>query len=31
MAQLPFDFANLPAGGDDSPLFPFGYGLTYQD
>ncbi|MCA0454254.1 MAG: glycoside hydrolase family 3 C-terminal domain-containing protein [Chloroflexi bacterium] len=26
--QLPFDFTNLPTDGDDSPLFPFGYGLT---
>jgi beta-glucosidase len=25
--QLPFDFANLP-GGENGPLFPFGYGLT---
>jgi len=25
--QLPFDFANLPAGGCDAPLFPYGYGL----
>jgi len=24
---LPFDFANLPAGGCDAPLFPYGYGL----
>jgi beta-glucosidase len=27
-SQLPFDFANLPAEGDNAPLFPFGYGLT---
>lgn len=26
--QLPFDFANLAAEGEDAPLFPFGYGLT---
>ncbi len=25
--QLPFDFTNLATDGDDSPLFPFGYGL----
>ncbi|MCB0037259.1 MAG: glycoside hydrolase family 3 C-terminal domain-containing protein [Anaerolineales bacterium] len=31
MAQLPFDFANLPAVGCDAPLFPFGYGLTPND
>lgn len=30
MTQLPFDFTSLPAEGDDSPLFPFGYGLTYE-
>lgn len=27
MAQLPFDFANLPTEGCDAPLFPYGYGL----
>jgi beta-glucosidase len=29
--QLPFNFDNLPAEGCDAPLFPFGYGLTYED
>jgi beta-glucosidase len=29
MAQIPFDFDNLPTEGDDAPLFPFGYGLEY--
>ncbi len=29
--QLPFDFANLPAEGSDVPLFPRGFGLTYDD
>lgn len=29
--QLPFDFANLPEEGCDAPLFPFGYGLTYEN
>lgn len=28
--QLPFDFATLPTEGADAPLFPFGYGLTYN-
>lgn len=28
--QLPFDFATLPTEGPDAPLFPFGYGLTYN-
>jgi hypothetical protein len=31
MNQLPFDFANLPMEGCSSPLFPFGYGLTYAN
>ncbi len=26
--QIPFDFKNLPTEGPDSPLFPFGFGLT---
>jgi len=29
--QLPFDFANLPTEGCDAPLFPFDYGLTYEN
>ena len=29
--QLPFDFENLPETGDDAPLFPFGYGLRYEE
>lgn len=31
MAQLPFDFANLPQKGCGAPLFPFGYGLTGEE
>ena len=31
MAQLPFDFANLPASGCDAPLYSFGYGLKTSD
>lgn len=31
ISQLPFDFANLPTDGCDAPLFPFDYGLTYED
>jgi beta-glucosidase len=31
MAQLPFDFANLPANGCDAPLYPFGHGLQTGD
>lgn len=27
-SQLPFDFTNLTAAGENAPLFPFGYGLT---
>ncbi len=27
MEQIPFDFAHLPTGGPEAPLFPFGYGL----
>ncbi len=29
--QLPFDFANLPTEGCDAPLFPYDYGLTYEN
>ncbi|MGB1287894.1 MAG: glycoside hydrolase family 3 N-terminal domain-containing protein, partial [Aggregatilineales bacterium] len=28
--QLPYDFDNIPMSGCDAPLFPFGYGLTYN-
>jgi beta-glucanase (GH16 family) len=28
--QLPFDFAALPTEGCDAPLFPYDYGLTYE-
>ena len=28
--QLPFDFGNIPTDGCEAPLFPFGYGLTYE-
>ncbi|MBK9121568.1 MAG: glycoside hydrolase family 3 C-terminal domain-containing protein [Chloroflexi bacterium] len=31
IAQIPFDFENLPRDGCDAPLFPFGYGLTVED
>lgn len=31
MNQLPFDFDNLPTGGCDAPLYPFGYGLQTSD
>ncbi|MDT8304949.1 MAG: glycoside hydrolase family 3 N-terminal domain-containing protein [Anaerolineae bacterium] len=31
MDQIPFDFDNVPAGGCDAPLFPFGYGLKTTD
>jgi len=30
VAQLPFDFENLPTEGCDAPLFPFGYGLDEE-
>lgn len=30
-SQLPFDFKNLPTSGCESPLFPFGYGLSFED
>lgn len=29
--QLPFDFANLASEGCDAPLFPYDYGLTYEN
>ncbi len=29
--QLPFDFAHLPTTGCAAPLFPYDYGLTYND
>ncbi len=29
--QLPFDFDALPTEGCDAPLFPYGYGLTYEN
>jgi beta-glucosidase len=29
--QLPFDFAELPKGGCDAPLFPYGFGLSADD
>jgi len=29
--QIPFDFDNLPDEGCDSPLFPYGYGLTVDN
>ncbi|MEQ8676343.1 MAG: glycoside hydrolase family 3 N-terminal domain-containing protein [Aggregatilineales bacterium] len=29
--QLPFDFANLPETDCEAPLFPYGYGLTYEN
>ncbi len=29
--QIPFDFENLPGSGCDTPLFPFGYGLTVEE
>ena len=31
MAQLPFDFTNLPTAGCAAPLYPFGYGLQTGD
>ncbi|MDX2076878.1 MAG: glycoside hydrolase family 3 N-terminal domain-containing protein, partial [bacterium] len=31
VAQLPFDFDNLPTEGCEAPLFPYGYGLSYAD
>ncbi|TVR18905.1 MAG: hypothetical protein EA396_12955 [Anaerolineaceae bacterium] len=31
IGQLPFDFDNIPTEGCESPLFPYGYGLTYAD
>ena len=29
--QIPFDFDNLQTEGCDAPLFPYGYGLTYDN
>lgn len=29
--QIPFDFENLPGEGCDNPLFPYGYGLTFEN
>lgn len=29
--QLPYDFDNMPMTGCEAPLFPYGYGLTYED
>ncbi|GAB4519393.1 MAG: glycoside hydrolase family 3 N-terminal domain-containing protein [Anaerolineae bacterium] len=29
--QLPFDFANLPIEGCSAPLFPYDYGLTFEE
>lgn len=29
--QIPFDFNNLATEGCDAPLFPYGYGLSYED
>jgi beta-glucosidase len=29
--QLPFDFDNLATEGEDAPLFPYGYGLTFEN
>lgn len=31
MDQIPFDFDNMPAGGCEAPLFPFGHGLKTTD
>ena len=28
--QLPFDFDSIPTDSCEAPLFPFGYGLTYE-
>jgi beta-glucosidase len=30
-SQLPFDFKNLPTSSCESPLFSFGYGLSFED
>ncbi len=29
--QLPFDFGAIPADGCEAPLFPFDYGLSYEN
>lgn len=31
LGQIPFDFDNLPTEGCDAPLFPYGYGLSYEN
>lgn len=31
MDQIPFDFDDVPSGGCEAPLFPFGYGLKTTD
>jgi beta-glucosidase len=31
LSQIPFDFEALPTEGCDAPLFPYGYGLTYEN
>ncbi len=31
VAQLPFDWGDLPTEGCEAPLFPRGYGLSYAD
>lgn len=31
LRQIPFDLEALPTTGCDAPLFPYGYGLTYEN